>query len=148
MRYLLLSSALLLAGIVTVASAQMPPVPSGVVMGAAGAPRPTTVKRTVYLNHVVLEELKKSNLERYARVRAVMGAASELCGANAGRQWAVANGQSTSCSGMTLKMSFPAKREIGFLVDDTWYIALVTVRDKPALRAAEPGKLIPLDNTK
>ena len=145
MRYLLLSSALLLAGIATTASAQTPLMPSGLVVGAAGVPRPATIKRTVYLNHVMLEELKKSNPERYARIRGVMAAASEFCGPNAARQWDVANVPSASCSGMLLKTSFPPKREVGFQIDETWYVALVTVRDKPARLIAAPDRVIPLN---
>jgi hypothetical protein len=50
-----------------------------------------------------------------------------------------------NCSGMLLKTSFPPKREIGFSIDDTWYIALVTVKDAPALQTAPPGKVVPAD---
>src|SRR5262249_34934345 len=122
-------SALLLAGVMTLASAETPQAP----------------RRTVYLDHVALEEMKKSNPERYAQVRSVMATASELCGANAGKLWSAANVTSAGCSGVLLKMSFPPKREIGFQIDDTWYIALVTVKDKPALFNPVPGQLIPVD---
>jgi len=128
MRYLLLSSALLLAGFVTVASAESP-------------------KRTVYLDHVVLEDLKKSNPERYAKVHSVMAAASELCKPNAGRLWAAANAPA-SCSSLFLKTSYPPKREIGFQIDDTWYVANVIVRDGPVLQKAEPGQVIPAGTLK
>jgi hypothetical protein len=131
MRYLLLSSALLLAGIVTVASAETP------------------IKRTVYLDSVVLEDLKTSNPDRYAQVQRVMASASEMCKPNAARTWALANAPSADCSTLVLKTSYPPKRQITFVVDDTVYIANVIVRDAPALVKAEPGKVIPLgDNPK
>ena len=135
MRYLLLSSALLLAGIVTVASAAPP------------------IKRTVYLDSVVLEDLKTSNPDRYAQVQRVMASASEMCKPNAARTWALANplanAPSADCSTLVLKTSYPPKRQITFVVDDTVYIANVIVRDAPALVKAEPGKVIPLgDNPK
>ena len=149
MRCLLLSSALLLTGVVTVASAETP-TPNGVVVGTGVGrwTRPAGIKRTVYLDHVVLEELKQSNPDHYARIQKVMAAASEICAPNAARQWAVANVQSADCSSMLLKTSFPPKREIGFQIDDTWYVALVTVRDAPARLIAAPDKVVPLDKSK
>jgi hypothetical protein len=126
MRYLLLSSVLVLAAAATVASAETP-----------------AVKRTVCLDHLVLEELKTSNPERYAQVRKVMASASELCRPNAARQWQVANVSAASCSSMLLKTSFPPKRTVGFQIDDTWYVANVIVRDLPALRTGLPDQLIP-----
>jgi len=129
MRYLLLSSALLLAGIVTAASAATPPL------------------RTVYLDSVVLEDLKKSNPDRYAQVQRVMASASEMCKPNAARTWALVKAQPADCSSMVLRTSYPPKRQITFVVDDTLYIANVIVRDAPALVKAVPGKVIPLGDT-
>lgn len=126
MRYLLLSSALLLAGIVTAASAA------------------TTPLRIVYLDSVVLEDLKKSNPDRYAQVQRVMASASEMCKPNAARTWALVKARPAGCSSMVLKTSYPPKRQISFAVDDTLYIANVIVRDAPALVKAEPGKVLPL----
>jgi hypothetical protein len=125
MRYLLLSSVLMLAA-VTVALGETP-----------------AIKRTVYLDHLVLEELKTSNPGRYAQVRKVMASASELCRPNAARQWQVANVSAASCSSMLLKTSFPPKRTIGFQIEDTWYVANVIVRDLPALRVGPPDQLFP-----
>lgn len=136
MRYFLLSSALLLAGLVGVASAQMPSAPA------------STIKRTVYLDNLVLEELKKSNPDRYAQVRKALASASEMCQPNAARQWRVTNAQPASCSEMILRTSYPPKRQVAVPIGDTLYIALVTVRDAPALVKAEPGKVIPLDGSK
>jgi hypothetical protein len=144
MRYLLLSSAWLLAGAVTVAPAQTPE-PSNVVIGTE---RPVTIKRTVYLDSVVLEEIRKSNPERYARIRGVMASASQMCKPNAARTWSLAEAEPTDCSSMLLKTSYPPKRQIGFAIGDTRYIAHVIVRDAPALLMAEPGKVIPADQSK
>jgi hypothetical protein len=139
MRYLLLSSALLLAGIVSVAAAETP------------APA-KTIQRTIYLDSVVLEDLKKSNPARYAKVQSVMASASEMCKPNAARTWAlansVANAPSPDCSTLFLKTSYPPKRQIQFIVDDTLYVANVIVRDAPALTTPVPGQVIPLDQSK
>jgi hypothetical protein len=125
MRYLLLSSALLLVGAATAALADAP-------------------KRTVYLDSVVLEEIKKSNPDRYARIRGVMAKASEMCKPNAARLWSVPTAAGPDCSSMVLKTSYPPKRQIAFSIDDTVYITNVVVLDAPALVNAEPGKVIPL----
>ena len=128
MRYLLPSSVLMLAAAMNVASAETP-----------------AIKRTVYLDHLVLEELKTSNPERYAQVREVMASAGELCRPNAARQWQVANVSAASCSSLLLKTSFPPKRTVGFQIDDTWYVANVIVRDLPALRIGPPEQLFPAE---
>ena len=131
MRYLLLSSAVLL-------------------VGAAGATLADAPK-TVYLDSVVLEEIKSSNPQRYAQIRGVMASASEMCKPNAARTWALANSfssgktSSADCSSLVLKTSYPPKRQISFAIDDTTYIAHVVVRDAPALANAEPGKVVPLE---
>lgn len=126
MRYLLLSSAVLLVGAATAALADAP-------------------KRTVYLDSVVLEEIKNSNPERYARIRGVMASASEMCKPNAARTWALANAPAADCSNLVLKTSYPPKRQIVFAIDDTTYVAHVIVQDAPALVQAEPGKVLPLE---
>jgi hypothetical protein len=135
MRYVLLASAVLLTSVAIVASAAELPAPAG-------------SKRTVYLDRVALEEMQKSDATRYAQVRRVMAAGSEICGPNAARLWSVANIQSANCSSALLKTSYPPKREIGFLIEDTWYVALVTVRDKPALLIGGPDKAVPLEPAK
>lgn len=144
MRCLLLSSIVLLGGAVTVAAAETPAAPN-VRVGTTG---PATIKRTVYLDSVVLEEIRKSNPDRYARIRGVMASASEMCKPNAARTWAAADVQPADCSSMFLKTSYPPKRQIGFQIDDTWYVANVIVRDAPALLKAEPGLVIPAEQSK
>jgi hypothetical protein len=125
MRYLLLTSALLLVGAATAALADAP-------------------KRTVYLDSVVLEEIKNSNPDRYARIRGVMAKASEMCKPNAARLWPTPTAATPDCSSMVLKTSYPPKRQIVFSIDDTLYITNVVVLDAPALVKAEPGQVIPL----
>ena len=125
MRYLLLTSALLLAGTATAALAEEP-------------------KRFVYLDSVLLQQIEKSDPDRYAKIRSVMAKASELCKPNAAREWRVKDAQA-DCSDMFLKTSYPPKRQIYFSIDDTTYTTLVTVLDAPALVKAEPGKVIPLE---
>jgi hypothetical protein len=126
MRYLLLSSALLLVAAAPAALADAP-------------------KRTVYLDSVVLQDIKKSNPDRYARIRGVMASASEMCKPNAGRLWPVPTAAAPDCSTLVLKTSYPPKRQISFAIDDTLYIANVVVLDAPALVKAEPGQIIPLE---
>jgi hypothetical protein len=125
MRYLLLSSALLLAGGALAARAEEP-------------------KRTVYLDSVVLEEIKQSNPDRYAHIRGVMAQARQMCKPNAARTWALGNTPAGDCSSLVLKTSYPPKRQITFSIEDTLYIANVVVLDAPALVKADPGKLTPL----
>jgi hypothetical protein len=144
MRYSLLASAVLAACVLTVASAETP-APDGVVVGAGDAVRPAGIKRRVYLDHLVLQEMQKSDPARYAQVRSIRATATEICGSNAGRQWSVANVSSARCSSMFLKTSYPPKREIGFQIEDTWYIALVTVRDKPVLLIGGPDRVVPVE---
>ena len=148
MRCLLLTSVAMVAGFIAVASAETPVTPSVALPGHVAATQvpgagTTSIKRTVYLDHVVLEELKKSKPEHYARAQSVMAAASELCAPNAARMWQALSVSNGDCSSMALKTSYPPKRQIGFQIDDTWYIALVTVTDAPALQVAPPEKFIP-----
>lgn len=126
MRYLLLTSAVLLIGTATATLADAP-------------------KRTVYLDSVVLEEIKNSNPDRYERIRKVMASAGEMCKPNAARSWELARSQPADCSTMVLKTSYPPKRQISISIDDTVYITHVIVRDAPALVKAEPGKVVPLE---
>jgi len=123
MRYSLLACLLVAAG----ASAAL----------ADEAARPTTApefrfhapKHTVYLNNLVLEDLKKSNPRHYAQAQRVMAAAGALCAPGSMQAWKVMRMPPGRCTGAFLKTSNPPKREISFQLDDTLYIALVTLRD-------------------
>jgi hypothetical protein len=105
-----------------------------VATGAAGeAP-----KRTVYLNKVVLEELKTSNPRHYEEVTRVMAASDTLCAPGSLQTWKVMNLPPVHCTGDFLKTSHPPKRQIRFDIDETRYIALVTLKDsRPEFRRAD-----------
>jgi hypothetical protein len=148
MRCLLLTSVAVLAGLTAVATAETPVTPSpalpaGVEVARVPDARLTPTKRTVYLNRVVLEELKKSNPGHYAQAQRVMAEASALCAPNGARLWQALDIPQGNCSNMTLKTSYPPKREITFVLDDTMYIALVTVKDAQAYPMALPDKVLP-----
>jgi hypothetical protein len=95
------------------------------------------VKHTVRLSSLVLEELKKTKPDTYAEARRVMAAASELCapGTDAAvvevRKPAARGVPAMTCSGVPLLTSNPPKREISFIIDDTKYVALVTMTAPP-----------------
>jgi hypothetical protein len=133
MRCLLLTSVVMLAGLPATAGAQAPFDIPGAVVGVTHTPGQAPAKRTVYLNHVMLEELKKTNPEHYSQARKIMAAATKLCAPGAPQVWKTLNLPPVSCTGMALKTSFPPKRDISFQLGDTRYIALVTVRDAPAI---------------
>ena len=148
MRRLLLTSVATLAAITAVASAETPVTPSPtlsppVAFTHVPGVKLTAIKRTVYLDRVVLEELKKSNPGHYAQAQRVMAEASALCAPNGARLWQALDIPQGNCSNMILKTSYPPKREISFVLDDTMYIALVTVKDAQAHPMALPDKVLP-----
>jgi hypothetical protein len=97
--------------------------------GGAGEP--------VYLDGPsALARLEASNPDHYARAERILASANHLCRAGpAELQHAGADLRSFSC-GMLLKTSNPPKRQISFRLDDTRYVALVTITD-------DQPKLIP-----
>ncbi len=96
MRYLLLSSAVLLIGTATLALGRR-------------------AERGPFISDsVVLEQIKTSNPQRYARIRDVMASASEMCKPNAARSWQLTSVQPADCSKLFLKTSYPPKRQISF----------------------------------
>jgi hypothetical protein len=98
--------------------------------------------KTVHLNRLVLEELKKTQPDTYAEARRVMAAASELCIPGAAKVVEAREAQArklpaATCAGVMLLTSYPPKREISFIIDDTKYVALVTMTaPPPELRGA------------
>jgi hypothetical protein len=98
--------------------------------------------KTVHLNPLVLEELKKTQPDTYAEARRVMTAASELCAPGVAQAVEARDAQARkrpamTCSGVMLLTSYPPKRQISFIIDDTKYIALVTMKaPPPELRGA------------
>jgi len=94
-------------------------------------------REPIYLDGpAALAELRSTNPDHYARAERIFAAASRLCREGAAQlQYAVADARDFSC-GMLLKTSNPPKRQISFRLDDTRYVALVTLSD-------EAPKLIP-----
>ena len=85
--------------------------------------------RIVYLNGAAgLAKLKSENPSHYARAQRILAAADELCRPGAAEvSYARFEARQVSCAGAFYKTSNPAKRQIGFTLDDTRYVALVPV---------------------
>ena len=94
------------------------------LMGTLAAGEP------VYLDGPsALARLEASNPEHYARAERILASANHLCRAGAAEmQYAGADEHSFTC-GAFLKTSNPPKRQISFRLDDTRYVALVTITD-------------------
>jgi hypothetical protein len=136
MRHQPLFPALIAAALSVTAAAETPPAPS--------APTGLTFKaptRTVHLNRLALEELRQSNPSHYAEAQRVMAAASTLCAPGALRAWETLRLPEATCKEAFLRTSNPPKREISFQLDETLYVALVTVRDAaPEMRRISPNE--------
>lgn len=87
----------------------------------------------VYLDGPVsLAQLRASNPIHYQRALKIIDAANELCRPKAGEmEYARFDAKNISCAQTLLKTSNPPKRQLSFRLDDTQYIALVTVTDDP-----------------
>jgi hypothetical protein len=87
----------------------------------------------VYLDGPVsLAQLRASNPIHYQRALKIIDAANELCRPKAGEmEYARFDAKNISCARALLKTSNPPKRQLSFRLDDTQYIALVTVTDDP-----------------
>jgi hypothetical protein len=87
-----------------------------------------------------LAELRATNPVHYARAQKILAAANHLCRPTAGEvDYAKFDARSFSCIRSLIKTSNPPKREIRFRLDDTQYVALVTLTDDPPrLVAAGP----------
>lgn len=85
-----------------------------------------------------LAQLRRSHPGHYEQAVKIIDSAKELCKPHAA-EVERAESKAVSCSQMLLRTSNPAKREIKFRLDDTTYIALVTMTDDPPkLIAAAP----------
>ena len=85
-----------------------------------------------------LEQLRHSHPGHYQKALKIIDSAKELCKPHEA-QIERADAKDVSCSEMLLLTSNPAKRQITFHLDDTTYIALVTMTDDPPkLVAASP----------
>ena len=106
---------------------------------SAGQTRTTQVIPTTPARPVVrldgpesLAQLRATNPLHYARAQKILDAANELCRPTAGEvEYAWFNARDINCLRSFLRTSNPPKREISFRLDDTQYIALVTVTDDP-----------------
>jgi hypothetical protein len=87
----------------------------------------------VYLTDpAAVEQLRTTNPVHYARAQKIISAANYLCRPTPGEiEYASADAKDVSCIRTLLRTSNPPKREIHFRLDDTTYIALVTVTDDP-----------------
>lgn len=98
----------------------------------AAAQTPEAPKRTVYLNAMVLEELKTSNPAHYERALKVIDETSRPCEHGAWQSRPIQERVSFECSTFLLQTSNPPKRQVSFLVDDTLYIANVVLKQSDA----------------
>ena len=142
MRYSLLASVLMLASLLTAVADEV-----AVRTGAGDQVTPLTIKHTVYLNDLVLEDLKTSRPHHYAKAQQVLASGGTLCAPGAWQLWKALHLREGECNGAFLRTSNPPRQQISFVVDDTRYIALVIVKSAlPEFRqlaldepATEPG---------
>lgn len=105
---------------------------SGIQTVAAGDIPAQVFDRTVYLDARGLEELRTTNPDHYARAQRILAAANHLCRPRVPEVYLAQFGvRDLSCAPMLLLTSLPPKREIGFRLDHTRYIARVVVTDDP-----------------
>lgn len=77
-----------------------------------------------------LADLQHSNPRHYAIARKILAAASEICSATKSQVIpAKFDAQDISCARNFWLTSYPPKRQLQFTIEDTYYSALVTVRD-------------------
>jgi len=87
-------------------------------------------QRTVFLNGShALDELRTSRPRHYATAQRVIAAAEQLCRPDLAQLSYVNDARNVHCAAMLTLTSNPPKRQIGFTVDDTRYVALVTIMD-------------------
>ena len=97
----------------------------------------------VYLDDPAsLAELRAANPGHYARAQKILAAANYLCRPTAGEvEYAKFDAKNISCLRSLIKTSNPPKGQIRFRLDDTQYVALVTLTDDPPrLVAAGPQR--------
>jgi len=101
---------------------------------AEDAPAAVKQPSTVYLRgEQDLEKLKAANPDHYARAKILMAAADVVC--KPGPLSVVpadAKAKDASCANMMVLTSYPAKRTIGFTLDDVRYVAYVVLTQSTA----------------
>ncbi|HXY97505.1 MAG TPA: hypothetical protein VEH00_11070 [Steroidobacteraceae bacterium] len=102
------------------------------VCACASAAIADEAPRTVYLDGPSdLARLRQVNPAHYARAERILAAANHLCRPGPGELREAAGARDLKCAGPLLKTSNPPKWQITFTLDDTRYVALVTVTDDP-----------------
>ena len=89
-----------------------------------------------------LADLRAANPAHYARAQKILAAANQLCRPTVGEvEYAKFDAKNISCLRSLIRTSNPPKRQISFRLDDTQYVALVTLTDDPPrLVAAGPQR--------
>ena len=102
-------------------------------VAADEAPLTSPPSRTVYLNGPAdLAQLRKVNPAHYARAERILAAANHLCRPGPGElEQAAQEARDLNCDASIFRASNPPKWQITFRLDDTRYVALVTVTDDP-----------------
>ena len=117
------------------------PPPGATPPGVDALPAAPTPKVVHLSGASALAKLAKTNPDHAARAQRILAAATELCKPGPETvNYASFQADDIHCDGAILRTSNPAKREISFTLDDTRYLALVTVND-PAprvLRVPDP----------
>ena len=113
---------------------------SAPVCWADGPVDPVILASPVQLNSTAdLAWLRESNPDHYARATRLMAAANTLCKPGEPKVQNT-DGRDISC-GMLLRTSNPPKRALSFTLDDTHYVAIVTITaDRPELMRADLSK--------
>jgi hypothetical protein len=108
----------------TVASVPALPAQADVVLPAV---------KTVYLYGAAdLALLRAANPDHYARAQRIFALANRFCRPGPAQlQPVLARVKDVNCAGNILRTSNPPKWQLSFTLDDTRYIALVTVTDDP-----------------
>jgi hypothetical protein len=105
-----------------------------VCIAAAGAsPGARADDTVVYLDGpAALARLRAGNPVHYQRAVKIIDAANELCRPNIGAiEYAKFAAQNVACVQASFRTSNPPKRNLSFRLDNTQYLALVTVTDDP-----------------
>ncbi len=94
-------------------------------------PAPVAAPKVVHLDSAAaLAQLARANPNHAARAERIIAAAAELCKPGPETvNFASFQADDIACDGALLRTSNPPKREISFRLDDTRYLALVTVAD-------------------
>jgi hypothetical protein len=113
---------------------------SASVSWAGGSVEPQIFTPPVQLNsNADLARLRETNPEHYARALRLMHAANTLCKPGEPKLQNT-DGRDISCA-MLLLTSNPPKRALSFTLDNTRYVAIVTITaDRPELTRADLTK--------